>query len=343
MHHDDDYHDNRQHGPSPSPSPLSSSRWVPPPPPPPPPADGVICGNDQNHKQHDFNSGEGKGGGGRRGGGKIIRERRHSNDAHNQRNQHRARRPQERRNFVTPDVKESLASSHHHQQQSTHSTTTATFATTTATNVDIPKLNPDDPVHAKRIHQRRRQVLFGKNTVGYEEYTKKIPRHKRKHRSLDCPMTPDHMLDIPAKRWQGLMNAWRRALHKYDPLDLHLRQPSQTTITLAPRPCVTEEDVQQEEIAQAKAMGLQVAFGSMNVGKEAAMFSINVAADEGMVNDDARDTVGREGEDWAATTIRTAPKTEKTSFFDEEAAYKQTLEGDIGLEECDSDSDNDLL
>lgn len=133
-------------------------------------------------------------------------------------------------------------------------------------------------------------------------------------------------------------------MHKYDPLDLHLRQPSQTTITLAPRPCVTEEDVQQEEIAQAKAMGLQVAFGSMNVGKEAAMFSINVAADEGMANDDARDSVGREGEDWAATINRTAaPKTGKMSFFDEEAAYQQTMEGGIGLEECDSDSDNDLL
>ena len=102
--------------------------------------------------------------------------------------------------------------------------------------------------------------------------------------------------------------------------------------------------MQREEIAQAKAMGLQVAFGSMNVGKEAAKFSISVAADEGMANDDAGYSVGREGEDWARTMIRTAgPKTEKMSCFDEEAAYQQTIEGGIGLEECDSDSDNDLL
>jgi hypothetical protein len=107
-----------------------------------------------------------------------------------------------------------LASSHQQQQQqSTHSnsapvTTTATAATNPATNADVPKLDPADPASAKRILQRRRQVLFGKNTAGYEEYTKKIPRHTRKPRSLDCPMTPDHMLDIPTKRWQGLMNAW---------------------------------------------------------------------------------------------------------------------------------------
>ena len=230
--HDDDYNDDRRHGSrdgadrhgghsSSSHPPLSSSRWVPPPQGrlffPPPPVDGV-CDNDQsvrNQKQHVTNSGEQGGGRGRTGGGKIVRQRRYnSSDAQNHRNQYRASHPQQRRNIITPDVKESLASSHQQQQQqSTHSnpapvTTTATTAISPATNADVPKLDPADPASAKRILQRRRQVLFGKNTAGYEEYTKKIPRHKRKPRSLDCPMTPDHTLDIPTKRWQGLMNAW---------------------------------------------------------------------------------------------------------------------------------------
>ncbi len=128
----------------------------------------------------------------------------------------------------------------------------------------------------------------------------------------------------------------RRALHKYDPLDLHLRQPSQNTIKLAPRPCVTEEDVQAEEIAQAKATGLQVAFSSMNVGKLSSMFSINVAADEGMSNEDAGGAAVREGGD-------SGPKMEEMPLFDEEAAYRETMEGGIGFEESDSDSDDDLL
>ncbi len=130
-------------------------------------------------------------------------------------------------------------------------------------------------------------------------------------------------------------------MHKHDPIDLHLRQPSQTTITLTPRPCVTEDDVQEEEIAQAKAMGLQVAFGSMNVGNLAAMFSINVAADEGVAINNAGDLNEREGE--AATMKKGGLKTEEMAVFDEEAAYQQIMERGIGLDNCDSDSDNDFL
>ena len=87
---------------------------------------------------------------------------------------------------------------------------------------------------------------------------------------MDHPQTPDHLADIPTKRWQGQMNAWRRSLHKFDPPDLasKLAQATSKNITLAPRPCVTDQDKVQEEIAQAKASGLQVAFDSMNVGKE---------------------------------------------------------------------------
>jgi hypothetical protein len=270
-----------------------------------------------------------EGGGGeecRHGGGKISRQRRHnSSDTHNQRNPHRAPRPpqqqqqQQRRIIVTPDVENSAA------------TSTSAAA---AMNEDIPKLDPTDPVHAKRIHQRRRQVLFGKNTAGYEEYVKQIPKHKRKQRSLDCPTTPDYTIDIPTKRWQGLMNAWRRSLHKYDPADLHLHTISSqpTNITLAPRPCMTEDDVQEEQIVQAKASGLQVAFGTMNVGQESAMFTFQVAAEECMVHNDG----GGFGK-----------KEELMPLFDEEAAYQQqTMDGrGFGdLKEGDeSDSDDDLL
>lgn len=124
----------------------------------------------------------------------------------------------------------------------------------------------------------------------------------------------------------------RRSLHKFDPQDLHLRQPAQNTITLAPRPYVTQEDKQQEEIAQAKASGLQVAFGSMGVGKEANMFSINVAGDEETAT--AAENDGNKRED----------ESKMGAAFDEEAAYQQSMDGGIGLEkEVESDSDDDLL
>ena len=103
-------------------------------------------------------------------------------------------------------------------------------STSTATEIseDVHKLNPSIDVHARRIHQRRRQVNFGKkgsscalllllprvltnicnegkNTIGYEEYTKQVPKHRRKPRCPDNPQTPDYTLDIPARRWQVCM------------------------------------------------------------------------------------------------------------------------------------------
>ncbi|KAL7529879.1 hypothetical protein ACHAWF_003140 [Thalassiosira exigua] len=258
------------------------------------------------------------GNGGSGGGGKMSRQRRHSNDgSHSHRNQHQHRRPRGK-TIITPDEPSADPSK----------------KPATDVNEDMPKLDPSDPVHARRMQQRRRQVLFGKNTAGYEEYAKKVPRHKRRHRSPQCPMTPDHTLDIPTKRWQGLMNAWRRSLHQYDPPDLHLRQPAQNKITLAPRPCANEEDRAQEELAQAKAAGLQVAFDVMNVGREAGMFSVGVATEEGAATGESAKDGGAEE----------AP-------FDEEAAYRRAAEegaegGDAVtgfLDECESDSDDDLL
>ena len=197
---------------------------------------------------------------------------------------------------------------------------------------EVPKLDPNNPEHARRIRQRRRQVLFGKNTAGYEEYVKKVPRHKRKFKSLEHPQTPDHLLDIPTKRWQGQMNAWRRSLHKFDPPDLasRLSQASNPNITLAPRPCATDQDKVQEEIAQAKASGLQVAFDSMKVGKEAGLFTLKVADEDGG---------GGECHEHEKDFSKAGDE-----LFDEEAAY-QTSMNDSGFleQDCEIDSDDDLL
>jgi len=203
--------------------------------------------------------------------------------------------------------------------------------TTMPMEAEVPKLDPNNPEHARRVRQRRRQVLFGKNTAGYEEYLKKVPKHKRKFKSLEHPQTPDHLADIPTKRWQGQTNAWRRSLHKFDPPDLasRLSQASNIKITLAPRPCVTDQDKVQEEIAQAKASGLQVAFDSMNVGKEAGLFSLKVAAEDGDgdCNEHEKDS-SKAGEE----------------LFDEEAAYQTSMIDSGFLEQgCESDSDDDLL
>ena len=72
----------------------------------------------------------------------------------------------------------------------------------------FPKLNQSDAGHARRIQQRRKTVAMGKNTLGYAAYLEQVPKHKRRIRSMDMPGTPDHTLDIPTRRWQGMIKAW---------------------------------------------------------------------------------------------------------------------------------------
>jgi len=131
------------------------------------------------------------------------------------------------------------------------------------------KLNQSDPVHARRIQQRRRMIAMGKNSVGYDNYLKQVPKHKRKPRSMKYPTTPDHTLDIPTKRWQGLVRAWRRALHQYDPPDL-VQTTTKSSSNLVQEPKATNNDkkddlpmsVQERELQTAAQQGLLVDMSS---------------------------------------------------------------------------------
>jgi histone RNA hairpin-binding protein len=129
------------------------------------------------------------------------------------------------------------------------------------TEEEFPKLNQSDPVHARRIQQRRREVAKGKNTIGYDKYIKKVPKHKRRLRSMQHPSTPDHTRDIPNKRWQGLVKAWRKALHQYDPPDLMKAFDQAAAEDGKKTPAKKAPDttsVQAKQLSQAVEQGLLV-------------------------------------------------------------------------------------
>lgn len=73
---------------------------------------------------------------------------------------------------------------------------------------EFPKLDPSIPEQKRRLEQRRKMISYGKNTVGYDEYIKQVPKEKRRKRNMETPATPDHTLDIPNKRWMGQVRAW---------------------------------------------------------------------------------------------------------------------------------------
>jgi hypothetical protein len=70
------------------------------------------------------------------------------------------------------------------------------------------KLDGSVPQHAHKMQQRRKAIAKGKNTIGYEIYCQQVPKHQRRKRSMDTPSTPDHTLDVPNKKWNGMVRAW---------------------------------------------------------------------------------------------------------------------------------------
>jgi len=210
------------------------------------------------------------GGGNHHNSGSYHRKNYHSNNNHNNYSRHakRAKFDSSSSNNNTSTTPRDVNSNN---QSNTASANTASTATSTAKVMEpeFQKLDQSDPVHARRIQQRRRMVAFGKNTVGYDEYIQQVPKHKRRPRCMKHPMTPDHTLDIPTKRWQGLVKAWRRALHQYDPEDLatsfsaesSTNNATGTAATVTPMPtngeaCTT--NIQEQQLADAAAQGLQV-------------------------------------------------------------------------------------
>ena len=68
-------------------------------------------------------------------------------------------------------------------------------------------------VNESKILQRRKQIDYGKNTMGYERYIKLVPRNER--RKSD-PQTPNVYSAASKRAFDGIVKKWRRALHKYD-------------------------------------------------------------------------------------------------------------------------------
>ncbi|KXS18886.1 hypothetical protein M427DRAFT_29346 [Gonapodya prolifera JEL478] len=66
----------------------------------------------------------------------------------------------------------------------------------------------------RKLEQRLKQIGYGKNTIGYFRYTRLVPRESRRKGD---PQTPDKDFECSKRCWDGLVRAWRRRLHAWDP------------------------------------------------------------------------------------------------------------------------------
>lgn len=83
-----------------------------------------------------------------------------------------------------------------------------------STRSTMPLLVEDPAVVAHRAAQRQKQIDYGKNTLGYQRYTKEVPREKR---GKADPCTPDIHSNVSKRAFDGQVKVWRRCLHMYDP------------------------------------------------------------------------------------------------------------------------------
>lgn len=66
------------------------------------------------------------------------------------------------------------------------------------------------------LKRRQKDVDYGKNTIGYQNYLDLVPKEKR---SAGMPVTPDKFQKIARRSWDSLIKRWRIKLHGYDPAD----------------------------------------------------------------------------------------------------------------------------
>lgn len=64
------------------------------------------------------------------------------------------------------------------------------------------------------LARRQKQIDYGKNTLGYENYIRQVPKHSR---TIEQPRTPQKQLKYSRRAWDGLVKIWRKKLHCYDP------------------------------------------------------------------------------------------------------------------------------
>eukprot|EP00793_Prasinoderma_coloniale_P006821 PRCOL_00001652-RA len=65
-----------------------------------------------------------------------------------------------------------------------------------------------------RLSQRQKRIDMGKNTLGYVNYIRAVPKHKRRRSD---PQTPDIHMIASKRQFDGIVKAWRRRLHDWDP------------------------------------------------------------------------------------------------------------------------------
>ncbi|KAG5672586.1 hypothetical protein PVAND_002702 [Polypedilum vanderplanki] len=94
------------------------------------------------------------------------------------------------------------------------STSTSDSSSNYSSNCNLASLRQKEiETDQATLDRRQKQIDYGKNTVGYENYIRKVPKDERKQGD---PKTPPRHLKYSRRAWEGLIKSWRKKLHSYD-------------------------------------------------------------------------------------------------------------------------------
>ena len=63
------------------------------------------------------------------------------------------------------------------------------------------------------LERRQKQIDYGKNTLAYDQYLKKVPKESR---PFFMPRTPDKNVQYSRRQWDGLVKAWKLQIHQWN-------------------------------------------------------------------------------------------------------------------------------
>ena len=88
----------------------------------------------------------------------------------------------------------------------------------------VPKIystTEEQETDVARLQARLKQISYGKNTTGYDNYIQAVPKHLRQGYTQH-PRTPDPTEKQSKRSFDGRIKAWRRMLHTFDPAYLEV-------------------------------------------------------------------------------------------------------------------------